>query len=219
MRLRLTILFLLISLLLASQENQIDKLRKILPSVHDSVSIDRFNELSFQSIESSKKDSANYYATLAYQEAQKLNYIHGIAVSLSRRSRIAKHFDDDFARSETLAKESLSWYEKTTNMAGIGELYGELWYSLFAQSKYDEAYKYAEKEYEWCKITGNKFGMSDALINLSVIHYQQGNYDSSFHFIQQAHQIALTVQDDRLLTNILFTFGTLYRAIEDYPSR
>jgi tetratricopeptide (TPR) repeat protein len=195
-----------------------DSLKRSLPALHDSARIDCLNALSAEYILTSNKDLAEYYAATAFDEAKKINYIHGIAESFSQQSRIAKHFDDDFIQSESLAKQSLFWYVKTENKTDIEKVYQELWYALFAQSQFDEAYIYAEKELERCKLTGDEFGIYDALSTMGVIHYQQGNYDSSFYYYQQARQVALANKNEIWITSILFNFGTLFRAIENYPA-
>src|SRR3954451_16903223 len=56
-----------------AQTKQIDSLKKVLPKLTDSLRVDCFNQLSLQYILSDKKDSGEYYSTLAYNEAKKLN--------------------------------------------------------------------------------------------------------------------------------------------------
>ena len=90
---------------LFSQREQIDSLRRALSLLSDSARVDCLNEFSLQYTQLEKKDSAQYFANIALSVAQELNYIHGIAVSLCRKSQIAKHFDDDLVSSEKLAKE------------------------------------------------------------------------------------------------------------------
>lgn len=215
----LSILFTTVAFAQYPSSDKTDSLRMCLPAIHDSARVDCLNELSDQYILASNKDSAEYYAATAYNEAKKMNYIHGIAESISRKSRIAKHFYDDFISSESLAKESLFWYGKTTNKKGIEAVYSELGFALFAQSKYDEAFKYAEKELERCKVTGDKSGIVDALATMGLIHFKKGNYDSSFYFYEQIRQIALTTKNQTwITTGASFGFGTLYRAIEDYAT-
>lgn len=195
-----------------------DSLKMLLPVIHDSARVDCLNELSDQYILASNKDSAEYYALTAYDEAKKINYIHGLAESFSHQSRIAKHFDDDFIKSESLARESLLWYGKTTNRKDIEKVYEELWYSLFSQSKYDEASMYAEKEYKIYKSNGDESGMADNLESIGVIQFQEGNYDSAFYYSQLSQQVAFKAKNETMLTSILFDFGSLYRSIEDYPT-
>ena len=59
----------------AASAQNIDSLKKVLPSLHDTDRIDCLNELSYCYTYVSKKDSAAYYATVAENEAKKLNYI------------------------------------------------------------------------------------------------------------------------------------------------
>jgi tetratricopeptide (TPR) repeat protein len=213
-----SILFAIIAFAQSPEPHKTDSLKMLLPRLHDSARVDCLNELSDQYIVASNKDSARFYAETALNEARKINYIHGIAESFSHKSRIAKHFDDDFINSESLARESLFWYEKTKNKKDIEKVYQELWYALFSESKFEEASKYEEKELERCKVTGDVSGRYNALSNIAVIHYQEGNYDTSFYFSQQALQVALTNKNEIWTTSILFLFGTLYRSIDDYAT-
>src|SRR3954465_15818310 len=61
-----------------SQQNQIDSLKKILSLSHDTAKVDCLNNLSAAFIILENKDSAKHYANLAFIEAKKINYIHGI---------------------------------------------------------------------------------------------------------------------------------------------
>src|SRR5688572_20977638 len=162
-----------------SQKEKIDSLRKACPSLQDSAEIDCLNTISYEYILAEKKDSAEYYVTLAYEEAKRIDYIHGIAFSFLLQSQIAKHFDDDFVRSEMLGKESLRWYERTGNKEGIENLYTYLLYTVFAQSRFDEASDYGEKLIALAKQTGDQKGMLAALGWMFAINRQSGNYEKS----------------------------------------
>ena len=131
----------------AQRENVIRQ-QNTLPYLKDTSVIDYFNRLSYLYVQQEKKDSAQYYATLAYDEAKKINYIHGIAVSFVRKARIVKHFDDDFIQSEKLARESLYWYEKTDNKVGLNDVYYELIYTTHSQSRFNEAIEFSKKKYD-----------------------------------------------------------------------
>jgi tetratricopeptide (TPR) repeat protein len=201
-----------------AQNKEIDSLKRVLKTLHDSAHTDCLNELGTQYILLSEKDSAEFYVDIAYHESKRLHYVHGMAVSLAHKSRIANHFGGDFIASETLARESLAWFEKTTNKKGIEANYGDLEDALFAESKYDELYHYAETAYHRSLVTHDNEGMFDALSNFALIHYQKGNYDSSFYFWQKAQQLALEMNDEAMKTSVLLNFGALFRAIEDYPT-
>src|SRR6476660_7771433 len=84
---------------LSAQQKEIDSLEKVLPSLHDTAKVDCLNELSYCYTYVSKKDSAEYYATVAENEAKKLNYIHGIAEAVSRQAGMAEHFENNFIKA------------------------------------------------------------------------------------------------------------------------
>ena len=213
---------LIISLLLVCafsfSQTVLDSLKKQLPLLRDSMRIDCLNRMSAAYTDNLEKDGAEHTAKLAYEESEKLHYIHGIAMALAEKSLIAWYFYNDFGSMELLARTALGWYEKTNNKEGMDLAYNTLTFSLFSQSKYDEDYSYALEKYENCKKTGDQDGLYDALTTFAVIHYQKGNYDSSFHYYTMAEQLAVDDKNDIWLTSNLFCFGTLYRAIEDYPT-
>ncbi|AEV98393.1 hypothetical protein A4D02_22420 [Niastella koreensis] len=201
-----------------AQKSKIDSLKKILPALKDTARIDCFNQLSREYIESDKKDSAEHYATLAYVEAKQSDYIHGIAVFFSLQSQMAKHFDDDFKRSEVLGKESLQWYERTPNKEGIDNLYFYLIYTVFAQSRFDEAIGYARKRYALAKQSGNQEVMLDALSFMFAVYRQSGDYEKSFLFAQMVYNLALKTKNKIRITGTLYGMAQLYELIEDYPN-
>jgi len=186
-----------------------------LCSLQDAERIDHLNRLSDYYIKTEKKDSAAYYARMAYEKAENGNYIHGIAVSLSHQSQIAKHFDDDFPKAEQLAKAALRWFEKTTDKSGLDTLYDHLIYAVFAQSRFDEALHYARKRYDVTKGKGNQAGMFDALGWMFAIYRQSGDYEKALMYAQQTHDLALKAKKKIWISRILYGMAQLYMLIED----
>jgi tetratricopeptide (TPR) repeat protein len=214
----LSLLLVPLCLLSVAQPTRIDSLKKSLPSLRDTSRIDQLAELSNEYILVENKDSACYYALLTHAEAAKQNYLHGIALSLSLQSQIAKHFDDDFIASEILGKQSLEWYKKTGNIKGLDKLYFYLMYTVFSQSKFDEAKHYAEKKYELAKQTGDAAEIIESLTVLFAIYRQSGDYEKSFVFAREAYDIATTKNNKLGISRTLYGMAQLYTLIEDYPS-
>ena len=65
-----TIFFMCAAIYASAQQKEIDSMKKILPSLHDTDRIDCLNELSYCYTYVSKKDSSEYYATVAEKEAR-----------------------------------------------------------------------------------------------------------------------------------------------------
>ena len=216
------ILFILFGLFLCcfcdAQPTITEDFRKISSLLHDSSGIDLLNKRSFQYIQNEKKDSAEYFANSALTESRELNYLHGIAVSLCRKSQIAKHFDDDLVLTETLAKESLKWFEKTWNKDGIYDVYHELMFSIFGQSRFDEAMVYAQKKYGLAKEKGDDSKIFDAMANMGAIEKDAGNYEKSIYWSEQCREFALQKNNPYWLQGTLFGLGELFMKIEDYSS-
>ena len=213
----IVLFFLACSVTGLSQQN-IDNLKRGLLVLRDSSRVDCMNELSIYYTQIEKKDSAWYYADMALTEAKKLNYVRGIAVSYTRKSRIVKHFDDDFNLEESLAKESLRWYEKTPDKKGIYDVYYELIYSLRSQSRFDEAVEYNQKAYEWCKENNDELHLAETLGSFPSIYKDAGNYEKSFEYSEQFHQLAIKANNKFWLSGSFFQLGELYMKIDDYPS-
>ncbi len=201
-----------------AQHNNINDPGSLSPFAKDTNSIDWLNTLSYKYIILGKKILAEYFATLACDEAKKINYIHGIAVAYSRQSQIAKHFDDNFIKSEILGKQSLQWYEKTGNKEGIDTLYNYLIFTVFSQSRFEEAIGYTEKIYAIAKQSGNQSGTFDALTWMFAIYRQSGMYEKSFQFARQRrYDLALKAKNKIWISNALYGMAQLYMQIEDYP--
>ncbi len=200
-----------------AQKEKIDSLTKVLPLLKDTSRIDCLNQLSDAYILTTEKDSALYYASVALKESKKLNYIHGIAISFNNKSRIAKHFDDDFIQSEILGKESLSWFNKTSNKAGIYNLYSNLEYTAFSQSKFDESIYYTKEEYAIALNNRDTPKMIDAIGNMAGIYRESGDYEKSLTNVEDAQVLASAFNNKMEISDALYGMAQLYELIEDYP--
>jgi tetratricopeptide (TPR) repeat protein len=201
-----------------AQTVNIDSLYRELRNLKDSSKVDCYNILSYGYILLEKRDSAKYFANLAFAEAKKINYGHGIAVSYIRKARIAKHFDDDFIQSEHLALQSLSWYGKTANHEGLYDVYSELSNTVGPQSRFSEGEYYANKMYELSKEKNDEAGMSEALGRMYVLYKDAGNYEKSFDYCLRFQQLAEKTNNRFQHCTSFFALGGLYMKLEDYRS-
>ncbi len=203
---------------LHAQNHEMDSLRKQLPFLKDTIRIDYLNAISFQYIRLLKRDSAEYFERLAYAESKKLNYINGIAKSISNQSGVFNFFDNDFIKAESLARKSIEWFEKIPDKRGMENAIDNLWFALFSQSKYDEAYRISATKYQKSKVDNDLDGLHDALDEMEVIHYQEGDYDSSFYYYRQVQQMSIGSKNNVWISNSLLDLAILYRSIGDYQT-
>jgi tetratricopeptide (TPR) repeat protein len=201
---------------LFSQTTHIDNLRKILPLLNDSARIDSMNELSLQYIEQSVKDSAEYYATSAYNQSGALHYIHGLAESLSRQGNMQTYFFSNLIEAEKLDRASIELYQKTGNKAGLAPTYSQLAFACFGQSKYDEALKYSNECFALNKKNLDEAGMLDILGLITQIYLKSGEFVKSFNVAQMALQMATRGGTEVDIKGCLLGLGTVCMGIEDY---
>ncbi|MEP6728062.1 MAG: histidine kinase [Bacteroidota bacterium] len=201
-----------------TQARSIDSLQQLLFQLKDSARIDCLNTISNFYTEIERKDSAGYFAGLALDEAKRSGYINGIAVALTRKARIEKHFDDNFVESEIFSRQSLEWYDKTSNKKGIYDAWSELVYALRSQSRFEEAIYYTQKMYEWGQANKDVLRTAEALESLPSIYKDAGNYEKSFEYSQQFHQLAIKANNKKWISSSLFQMGELYMKINDYRS-
>lgn len=209
----------------AAQPKDIDSLKKILPSLHDSERVDCLNEIIYYyfSVDNynfsvDNKDSIEDYLTITYEEAKKLKYAHGIAVSLFQQAGIQNRFNNNFPKGEQLATESLQYYSLTNNKKYIEVAYGELGWALFAQSIYDKAMINLKQSGEWAKKAGTYEWMFVANSIIGQIYRESGNYDSAFYAFKQALDVAVQFKNTFWIAEEFIDIGDLYQAIEDYPT-
>jgi len=197
------------------QGNKIDSLKKVLPLLKDSARIDCLNELSGSYV-GLNNDTAAYYAALASEEAVKINYIHGIAESLSFKGEI--ELSDNFAKAENLSREAINLYRATSNKKRLAATYLNLGFALYAQSFFTEAVKNLDTAYELYKKNGNASEMSHAISISGAAYEESGNYEKAFELHRKGLDIAIQNNDDWIRRFQLRKLGQLFGDIEDYKT-
>ena len=185
---------------------------------HDSILVNRLNDLSIQNISLTRKDSAVYYAEQALEEAQKINYAHGIAIAFLRKSQIARYFEDDYSQSEMSCKNALTYFEKSNDKDGIDTVYYYLFNDAFSQCRFEEAMEYSEKYYSAAIQKNDQDEIFNSLSGMFALNRQMGNYEKSFSYAQQLYDIAIKSKNKNWIASALWDLAELYKLIEDYPN-
>jgi len=199
-------------------ENQIpvgDKTQS--PDLQAALIIDRMTARSEQNILNSKKDSALYYADMALEAAGKINYTHGLAMAYSRKSQIAKHFDDDIPLSKKYSEEALYYFEKTADKTGIDSVYYYLFWAAVSECDFEKAMDYNEKYYTEARQKNDGDGIYLSLTGMFELNKQMGNYEKSFLYAQQLYDIAVKRENKIWIVNSLWNLAELYTLEEAYP--
>jgi hypothetical protein len=209
-------LILIFPLILSAQTKQLDNLKKVLPLLHDSTRVDCLNAFTNAYLKLNR-DTAIYYAELAYQESKKINYIHGIAESLSYKGEL-EDFSDNFASSEKLYREAITWYRNTPNKRRLAETYFDLGFSLYAQSFFAEAIKYLDTAHINFKKIGDESGMFWSTFFSADTYEESGNYEKAFELDSKGLDIAIQNNNDEFRRAQLSHMASLFIDIEDYKT-
>jgi tetratricopeptide (TPR) repeat protein len=199
-----------------AQKETIDSLKRVLPLLRNSARVDCLNSLGGAYLELNN-DTAAYYAALAYTEAVKINYIHGIAESLSYKGEI-EDLSDNFPAGEKLSREAINWYKKTPNKKRLADTYLKLGYSMYAQSFFTESIKNFDTGYEWFKKNDDALGMNWALLLAGLAYDECGNYEKAFEFERKSLAMAIQNNNDALRRGQLAHIAELFRRVEDFKT-
>jgi len=195
---------------------KIDSLKKVLPSLRDSARIDCLNAL-FRSYYWAGIDSFKYYILPAYVEAIKINYIHGVAEALNNKA-VLEMLQGNYPDAEKHVRQSLEYYNKTSNKINIAVTFLALGSILYYQSDFDQAIVYLKKSYEYSKKAGDEIEMFLSLEQIGSSYMESGDYENAFIAYRQSLQLILKINNDYWIIVQLERLGQLYRDIEDYTT-
>jgi tetratricopeptide (TPR) repeat protein len=200
--------------------SKIDSLRRLFPTLHGSARVDCLNELSGSYVSLNRgyflsldKDSVRYYAAFAYDEAKKINYIHGMAEAKALEVETA---GEDFPKAENVAREAIKLYANTPNKKRLAKTYFNLGYALYAQSMFTDAIENLETSYEIYKKDNDAKGMGQSFLVIAAVYEESGNYEMAFKVTRKGLDMAIENKDDWLRRIELTLIGILFRDIEDY---
>jgi tetratricopeptide (TPR) repeat protein len=187
----------------------------------DSVQIDSLENRNFQRLSQKTGkviDSVLSEAAEAMQTSERLGYTHGKAVALAVEAIVMNLHVNDFIRAEGLARQSLETFRHTGNQGEVALAYYALGFSLFAQSRYDEALHCYEKARDFARQSGNYILEVHMLSQAGEDYRERGDYEKAFDIQQQCVQLAETIHDTALMKGEYLTLAELFVQIEDYTS-
>ena len=155
-------------------------------------------------------------ATGALEESRRVGYDHGIAVALAFQAHVVNMHTNDFPRAEQLARESLAWFGRTDNKYGVTLAYYALGFSLFAQSRFDEALQYYDKARTYARLAGNSVEEIYMLEMTGEAYRERGDYEKAFDVLRQSLQLSDSVHNADLVKSQNLTLAELFVQIEDY---
>ena len=200
----------------------------MLPLLKERARVDCLNELSAIYLENTPSerlennlkivDTALYFAELAKREAEKINYVHGIAESFSIKSKVVFNRYSNYAEAENLACEAIFLYRRTSNKKNLNRAYYELGHALYAQSYFEKAINNFDTSYDLSKKTGDSTYVFYSITNSAYVYLESGDYKKAFEKVLELHQLLLKSNNAPWKAWEFGLISTLYLSIEDFKT-
>ena len=209
-----------------AQREQMNSLRKLLPSLNDSARIDCLNKLGelfkgppdcFGDTRSKAQvDTAESFALVAFEESKKINYLHGMAAATSLKADLAFEKYENYPETEKLARKAVSLFNQTGNKAGLNRALWRLGLALHSQSDFGEAIANYDSCYHLSKATGDSMYVFYSIITTARAFIESGNYKKAFEKLPDLHQLLLGNNNSTWKAWELQLIGDLYLSIDDF---
>ena len=210
-----------------AQQQKIDSLQKILPSLEDTARIDCLINIGIQyiflevgkgSLYQPYRDSVLYYTNTAFDEAKKINYIHGIAESFVPKAALQNHFLSSFKEMEILAREALKWFALTSNKRQIEIPYWQVAAALFSQYRNEEAETFIDQSYYWAEKNDNSEWMSFVLGFKYETYRDIGEYEKAYEAFRKSQQLNLSFKGQKDPIYESYVLAELQRRLGNYST-
>lgn len=164
-----------------------------------------------------RSDSVIKYAHKAYVLTEKLKYKkqQGITAILLAEGLLQKGIPNEGYRYYRIAMEvGRELNDDNIEVTGIRGIGQALWY----QGNYRQAIDTILLSINYFRRLGRTKAISDAMVVISSIYGDQGNYEKAFEAAQQALELSEQYKDPANVILSLVQIGKLYRSIGDYST-
>jgi tetratricopeptide (TPR) repeat protein len=211
-----TILFFSLAISLPASSQNIDSLKKALPTAKDTERINCLNRLATVYYYFNE-DSGLLYAEKAYNEASRLNSPRGKAFSLFSSGMI-KMYETDFEQGENYFHQSIRWFEKSGDTHGLGEAILFTAISLHWQIKLEEAIVAYEQSLPYLQKTGDSADIANTLGMIGLAYENKGEYEKSLEYEKKCLKICKAHNYPGYLIYSYYYLSQLYKAVGDYET-
>jgi predicted ATPase/class 3 adenylate cyclase/Tfp pilus assembly protein PilF len=129
---------------------------------------------------------------------------------------VLAYYRSDWSQAETLGKQSLELYQQANNKYGIRHILGILGYTVEAQGRLDDAWKYYEEALSISNEIGEMQGAAFDLYLMANFMASQGNYERAEELFEQALAVARAVKEKPITAWVLKCLGQLLMRRGDY---
>jgi len=137
---------------------------------------------------------------------------------LSVRADISFERDNNYSEAETLSREAIDLYKKTSRKRGLNRSYWRLGTALHSQSIFDEAVRNYDTSYTLSGEIGDSLYVFYSAITAAGALYEKSDYKNSLERTMILHQLITNNNESLWKPWELANLGNIYFALEDYSS-
>ncbi|RKY80879.1 hypothetical protein DRQ07_05110 [candidate division KSB1 bacterium] len=191
-----------------AQQQEIDSLKTLLPSLDGTERIDAINKIAFDYY-TIFPDSGIKYAEHALKLSKDIGYQKGIAKALQNKG-VNIHRKGDLKIAYELYTKSLEIFNKLQDQIGICESYINLglFYSNIGNN--EKALDYIIKVIEIAEANNDTLRLIKGYINQSLILSNTEQYDEAIKLLNKAEELSIKTKDLLNLSIIYIDYGVMY---------
>ena len=196
----------------AAQNNTIDSLQAILKTAgQDTNKVNILNTLSYVLLYSNT-DTTIYYATLAKNLSEKLNYSRGTASAYLRLGQAYNNLGS-YDQSQLFLSKALAF---STDKLTTAKIYVNIGINHYEMSNYPEALKNYFTGLKAFEEAGDKKAIGSVYNNIALIYTDMGNYDEALKNHVAAKKIREANGDKRGIAGSYLNIGIIYFSLGNY---
>lgn len=196
----------------------IDSLIKILPSLKDTAKVTCLNKLSVEyyinalaeTYYNANTDTANLFATQAYNESVRINYTRGIADALQNLGEICRD-RSECSKAVDYFRRSIPLFDKIHALDRSAWAHITLGWCLYMQDKFSEAKSSYEESLAYYVKVDNKERQSMTYRLISLTYSRRGYYEKAFENTLKAIRITYKISDARGIISSPENLANLYK--------
>ena len=219
MRKIIVILFILIlysSTLFSQEDNEVDSITNLIPTLEGESKIDELNKVSTLLWRVNKNKSLKY-AKVALEYSTEISYKKGIASALSNLGIISL-YDNDNKKAILYLQKALNEYKKLNDTSSITKLYINLSAIYYNSSETEKSIEYAEialDRLDKYNFTNDKeLARSTLFNNLALCYINTKDYNKALSYINKTIVIKEKEENKKGLASAYGNLGLVYKNLD-----
>ncbi|MCF7793817.1 MAG: tetratricopeptide repeat-containing sensor histidine kinase [Candidatus Cloacimonetes bacterium] len=201
---------------ISAEVSVIDSLYTKLGNTDKDKYVDVLNRLA-KEYSSINADSSYFYAELALQEAQRIDYPKG---KINAFSNLGFYFFDSnhYDLALQYQKQSLELAQEIDYKEGIANALNNIGNIYDSQSNIDSALDYHLQALEINLQIGDENRIATSYNNIGNIYYTLSNYDKALEYYQKSLELKEKSSDEAKLAGAYSNIGNVYMAKEEFDT-